>query len=108
MKFTARTATAGLLIALLVVASGCAGYRDGTARTAGEVTDDVAIQSQVKLGLLNDPDIKGLLVKTSVYQGVVTLTGRVSSHELKRRAVEIAGSAKGVQRVDDRLSVVTE
>lgn len=108
VKRNVRLGLAAMLLAALAVASGCQSYRTGEGRTAGEVTDDLAIQSQVKLGLLNDPDIKGLNVNTSVRRGVVTLSGRVGSHELKQRAVAIAGSAKGVQRVDDRLSVVTE
>jgi len=108
VKFNVRVAMAGTLIALLALQSGCQAYRTGEGRTAGEVTDDLSIQSQVKLGLLNDPDIKGLNVRTSVNRGVVTLTGRVGSHELKQRAVAIAHNVKGVERVDDRLSIVTE
>lgn len=108
MNFNVRLGLLGLLIAALALLSGCQAYRTGEGRTAGEVTDDLAIQTQVKLGLVNDPDIKGLHVHTTVRRGVVTLTGRVASQELKQRAVAIAHNVKGVERVEDRLSIVTE
>jgi osmotically-inducible protein OsmY len=108
VKINVRVGLAGMLIAMLALLSGCQSYRTGEGRTAGELTDDVSIQSLVKIGLLNDPEIKGLSVRTTVRRGVVTLSGRVGSHEQKQRAVAIAHSVKGVERVDDRLSIVTE
>ena len=95
-------------VALIAAAMGCQGYRDGSTRTVGEFTDDVAIQSRVKLALLNDDDIKGLRINTEVNRGVVTLHGRVATHELKRRAVALTAAIKGVERVEDKLTVVTE
>ncbi|MDZ7669263.1 MAG: BON domain-containing protein [Gammaproteobacteria bacterium] len=99
---------AGLLAVVMGLAAGCQGYRDGSSRTVGEYTDDVGIQSRVKLALLNDSDIKGLVINTEVRKGVVTLHGRVNSHEQKEQAVALAAGVKGVRRVDDRLTVVTE
>jgi osmotically-inducible protein OsmY len=99
---------AGLLTAALLLSVGCQGYRNGSTRTVGEFTDDIGIQSRVKLALLNDDDIKGLRINTEVRQGVVTLYGRVGSHELKQRAVNLASGVKGVTEVEDRLTVVTE
>jgi len=96
-----------LLVSALAL-GGCQSYREGSSRTVGEFTDDVAIQSRVKLALLNDSDVKGLKINTEVKKGVVTLQGRVGSHELRQRAIELAGGVKGVRRVDDRLTVVTE
>jgi len=97
-----------LLLACVVGLGGCQSYREGSSRTVREFTDDVGIQSRVKLALLNDSDIKGLRINTEVSKGVVTLHGRVGSHELKQRAIDLAGGVKGVRRVQDRLTVVTE
>lgn len=97
-----------LLAAMLTTAAGCQGYRNGSTRTVGEFTDDVAIQSRVKLALINDDEIKGLRINTDVHRGVVTLYGRVGTHEQKRRAVDLAAGIKGVVEVEDRLTVVTE
>jgi osmotically-inducible protein OsmY len=99
---------AGLVIGALLLALGCAGYRDGSTRTVGEFTDDVGIQSRVKVALLADDEIKGLAINTEVRRGVVTLHGRVGSQEQKRRVVDLASGIKGVIRVEDRLTVVTE
>ena len=103
-----RAGVAGLMIALLLAFLGCQGYHDGSRRTIGEVTDDVAIQTRVKLALVNDDDIKGLRINTEVHRGVVALHGRVASHELKQRALDLARRVKGVKEVKDRLTVVTE
>ena len=97
-----------LLSLLAAGAAGCQSYRDGESRTVGEFTDDVGIQSRVKLALLNDSEIKGLRINTEVHRGIVTLHGRVASHAQKEKAIALAGAVKGVQRVDDRLTVVTE
>lgn len=107
-RSSARRALVGMLIFALVGSIGCQAYRDGATRTIGEFTDDVGIQSRVKLALLNDDDIKGLRINTEVKRGVVTLQGQVASHQLKRRAVSLAAGVKGVERVEDKLTVVTE
>lgn len=94
-----------LLTVFLALLGSCQGYRNGSARTVGEFTDDVLIQSRVKMALINDEQIKGLRIDTEVNRGVVVLNGRVASPELKRRAVELASGIKGVERVEDRLTV---
>jgi len=103
-----RIAALGALLAVLGAGAGCQSYRDGESRTLGEFTDDVAIQSKVKLALLNEADISGLRINTEVKRGVVSLYGRVGSHELKQRALQLAAAVKGVTGVEDRLSIVTE
>lgn len=96
------------LVLTLPLVGGCKSYREGESRTVGEFTDDVTIQSKVKLALLNDPDISGLRINTEVRRGVVSLYGRVGSRELKQRALDLAGQVKGVRKVEDRLTIVTE
>jgi hyperosmotically inducible periplasmic protein len=97
-----------IIIALaLTVLSGCAGYdRDSERRTLGQTTDDLAIQVIVKTRLFDEPDISGFAITTNVRRGVVTLYGRVTSVELRDRALEIAAGVRGVNRVVDRLVVV--
>ena len=98
-----------VLLALFVgLQSGCQAYRDGQSRTVGEFYDDVAVQSKVKTRLMNDPDIKSLRINTEVRLGVVTLYGRVASEELRQRAIRLSAGVRGVDKVNDRLVVVTE
>ena len=92
----------------LVVAAGCQNYRDGSSRTFGEFSDDAMIQSKVKTKLINDPDVKGWPMNVDVNRGVVYLYGRTASEAVRRKALAIAGGVKGVVRVEDRLSIVTQ
>lgn len=95
-------------MAALLLVAGCQGYRDGTSRTVGETTDDVLIQTTLKSALLRDPAIRGLRINTQVHKGVVTLFGRVGSEAERQRVLDITGSVKGVDSVQDRLTIVTE
>lgn len=97
-----------VLVLLACWVAGCQSYRDGGSRTIGEFTDDVGIQSRLKVALVNDDEINGLRINTEVKRGVVVLHGRVASHAQRERAIALAAGVKGVQRVDDRLTVVTE
>ena len=66
----------GLIAGVVVLLAGCQGYRDGSPRTFGEITDDTAIQSKLKLSLIGDKEIGGLRINTEVHKGVVTLIHR--------------------------------
>ncbi|MBX3707299.1 MAG: BON domain-containing protein [Pseudomonadales bacterium] len=103
-----RSLVAGLLIGLLAVGTGCAAYREGGSRTAGEVADDVAIQTAVRARLLADPDVKSLQIGVEVYRAVVTLNGRVPNETARRHVIAVAQDVKGVTQVEDRLTIVTE
>ncbi len=94
-------------VALMLLA-GCASYREGESRTVGEFTDDVAISAAVKTRLLRDPEIKGFRVNVEVNKGVVTLYGRATSEALRAHTLSLAKGVKGVVKVEDRLTIVTE
>ena len=98
----------GMACALLCLAlvAGCQSYRDGKSRTVGELTDDSAIQLKVKTQLMADKNVNGFRLNVEVKRGVVSLHGRVTSQGMRERALEIAGSIKGVASVEDRLEVV--
>ena len=102
-----RTLSGLLLLALLL--GGCAAYdRDSERRTAGQVTDDLAIQSIVKTRLLDDQQVRGLRINTQVDRGVVTLYGRVGSEAERSRVLALAQDVRGVVEVRDRLVLVPE
>lgn len=91
----------------LALVAGCQSYRDGKSRTVGELTDDSAIQLKVKTQLMADKNVNGFRLNVEVKRGVVSLHGRVTSQGMRERALEIAGSIKGVASVEDRLEVVS-
>ena len=86
--------------------SACQSYRDGGQRTVGAFTDDVAINTAVKTALLRDPDVKGWRIDVDVHRGVVSLYGRVPSTFIRDKAVSIARTKRGVQKVLDKLTLV--
>jgi osmotically-inducible protein OsmY len=98
----------GFITAVAMLVVGCQGYREGTPRTVGEFTDDAAIQSKLKISLINDKEISGLRINTEVHKGVVTLYGKVATVALGDRAVARAKAVKGVVKVENRLIVVTK
>jgi hyperosmotically inducible periplasmic protein len=102
-----RTLSALMLAAILL--GGCAAYeRDSERRTAGQVTDDLAIQTIVKTRLVDDQQVRGLRINTQVDRGVVTLYGRVGSEAERARAVALARDVRGVVEVQDRLVLVPD
>lgn len=103
-----RTILLVAAVAGALLVSGCQSYRDGKSRTVGEFTDDTAIQFRVKSKLVRAPDVNGARMNVEVKKGVVTLHGRVDSPEMKKKAVEIVESIKGVDSVEDRLRVKEE
>jgi hyperosmotically inducible periplasmic protein len=75
----------------------------GTA--AAEAVTDAGITTKVKTRLLGDPDVSGLRIDVDTRDGVVTLTGTVSSSAEKARALDLAGKVDNVKRVEDKLTV---
>jgi len=97
-----------LLAMLMALFGGCQSYDDPSRRTPGEMTDDSAIYTAVKAKLIADPDIQGLSINVDVYQGAVTLSGRIPSEVLRNRALKIATEVRGVVKVHDSLALITE
>lgn len=94
-----------VLLASILLISGCQSYREGGSRTVGEFTDDVAIQTRVKSALIGDEEIKGLPINVEVVRGVVTLYGPIPSDYARSKAVNIVRAIRGVSEVRDRLTV---
>jgi hyperosmotically inducible protein len=66
---------------------------------------DKEITTKVKLKLIEDPDLKALSIDVDTVNGVVTLTGTVTSEYQKKKAVEHAKSVSGVIKVIDNLQI---
>jgi hyperosmotically inducible periplasmic protein len=73
--------------------------------SATEALTDAGITARVKSTLLANPDVSGLRIDVDTRDGIVTLTGTVSSAAQKARAVELAGKIEHVIRVEDQLTV---
>lgn len=72
---------------------------------AGDPTANAVLTSKVKTRLLADKTIPGLKINVDSRDGVVTLTGPVSSEAEKAKALRIARETEGVKSVVDELKV---
>lgn len=74
-------------------------------RKLGERVDDAVISSKIKAKLISDPQINPFNIDVDVHDGVVTLTGRVTSDASKEEAEDLARDTKGVKDVHNRIEV---
>jgi hyperosmotically inducible protein len=66
---------------------------------------DTTITTDVRARLLADSDVSSQKIGVDTHDGVVTLSGTVATLEQKSKAVELAGKADNVVRVEDNLLV---
>lgn len=71
----------------------------------GGAVSDATITSDVKARLLADADVSGQKIDVATHDRVVTLSGTVATLEQKSKAVELAGKADNVVRVEDNVLV---
>ena len=94
--------TVTLLAALVlgtVTVSGCA----STGEAAGQLIDDTTITTGVKAAIVGDPNLKVSELKVETDQGVVQLSGYVSSADDVAAAAAAARTVKGVKSVRNDL-----
>ena len=72
------------------------------------VPDEGVIKNNVNSKIDADPDLSATDILADVRNGKVTLTGRVPSPDLKRRAERLAFSVRGVRLVDNQITVVDD
>lgn len=92
------------LILIVIAVAGATGAA-AQSRTVGQVIDDTSITTEIKAKLTADALSNLTKIGVNTRGGVVTLTGDVDSLERKARAVQIAGSVKGVRGIVDNIQV---
>jgi hyperosmotically inducible periplasmic protein len=75
------------------------------AKKTGEKLNDATITSEVKLKLAGDDLTDALDIDVDTKNGVVTLTGNVSSQAEVDRAIQIARSVEDVTKVQSNLKI---
>jgi hyperosmotically inducible protein len=73
--------------------------------TAGEKIDDATITAKINASLAADKDLSAIKIDVDTQNGVVTLSGPAPSATARERASEIARSVKGVNSVNNQLTV---
>ena len=66
---------------------------------------DAGLDAKVRGAMAKDVGMKMLLINVDVDKGVVTLKGKVSSEDEKRRAAAVARKVEGVKAVHNELQV---
>lgn len=92
-----------IALALLVLASGCAGGGGEHPRTSEEKVDDHSIEADVNRALSRVEGVDRLKLKIECVSGKVVLSGSVRDEAAAKAALEAAGKVHGVVGVEDRL-----
>ena len=75
-------------------------------RDAGMVYDDTVIATKVKGRLTEIMGTKVIGVDVDVYQGEVTLQGRVRSPNMESRVIAVTARVPGVRKVINLLKII--
>lgn len=71
------------------------------------VTDDTIVD-QVRVKIADDSEVGGQPIQVDAHNGVVVLSGKVSSDKLKLKIEKIAKKVKGVTGIDDKIVISPE
>ena len=78
---------------------------ESAVKKTGEVLSDAEITTAVKTKFLADSKVSGLNINVDTTNGVVTLTGPVSSAAERARAMRLARNTHGVKHVVSKLTI---
>ncbi|KAA8999414.1 molecular chaperone OsmY [Affinibrenneria salicis] len=87
------------------IASKAGDKVDSSVQHAKNYVNDSTTTAKVKSALTEDKTIKSSDISVSTDDGVVTLSGFVSSQQQATQAVALASKAEGVKSVSDKLQV---
>jgi len=105
MKKTIAYLLISTSLALPAVFTGCAVTQHK--ETASAYAKDKEIAARIKTAMYGDPTVKGTEVQVNSLNGVVQLSGFVSSQAAKDRAGQIASETPGVVKVYNNLLLPT-
>ncbi|HJQ58539.1 MAG TPA: BON domain-containing protein [Vineibacter sp.] len=94
-----------LLAALLLAVPAAACTVVEGRQTVGEYVDDSTITNNIRAKFIEDPTVKFRDVGVSTMNGVVQLSGFVSTSVERGRAGQIAANTKGVRQVRNDIVV---
>jgi osmotically-inducible protein OsmY len=100
-----RRGVIACLVLILFVATLVACASTSKQEGMGEYVDDSVITTKVKSMLAADDFLKSFQIGVETYKGIVQLSGFVNAQKAVDKAIEIAGSVKGVKSVKNDLIV---
>ena len=78
------------------------------ASQVGQVVADSAITTKIKAQLAADEGLSGSNINVDTKDGIVTLSGTVTSKALRKRAGQIASDTGGVKGVTNNIKVTPQ
>ena len=98
--------------AAMKVAAGVDGVKEvknsivvGEKTSTGQKLDDSVMTGRVKAALIDNKDVAARQINVETNDGVVQLSGFVTSDGMRQRAVKVASAVEGVKRVEDALVI---
>jgi hyperosmotically inducible periplasmic protein len=101
-KMNTRVTASSILLAALLVVSGCTSM---TGQTAGQYIDDTTITTEVKAKLTAEKVANLTRIDVDTSNQVVTLNGIVESADQKARAEQLARQVGGVKSVKNNIQI---
>lgn len=92
-----------LLAAIMLTTLTACTTTDSGRRSVGQFVDDAAITTGVKAAIVNEPTLKVSEIQVETYDGVVQLSGFVSSAANIATASTVARSVNGVKSVKNDI-----
>lgn len=87
-----------------VLTAGANKLADGWQAMRGDL-DDAALDARVSSRLRWDKNLAGVTVEVHAEGSIITLRGAVADVAQRRRAIELAESTAGVEKVNDQMHV---
>ncbi|KGK43381.1 transporter [Nitrincola sp. A-D6] len=103
MKHLSKYAAAIFFAFSMLLLAGCAAPEKQ--QTVGAYIDDTTITTRVKATILEDPELRVNEINVETFDGVVQLSGFVSSQTEINRAVRVTRNVEGVKSVKNDMQV---
>lgn len=103
MKHFSKYAVAIFFAVSMLAMAGCAAPEKQ--QTVGAYIDDSTITARVKATILDDPDLRVSEINVETFDGVVQLSGFVSSAAEINRAVQVTQNVEGVKSVKNDMQL---
>lgn len=78
--------------------------KEAASKTA-DAASDTWVTTKVKTKIVRDKALKGSSIEVSTNNGIVTLTGTVTTDAQRQHAIAVAKTIKGVKDVEDKTTV---
>lgn len=92
--------------AALIGGAGAGGYYAGKdKRDFGTIMDDAAITTSINSKLVGAKGVSTFDINVDTYNGIVTLSGFVSSGKIKHKVIKLSKKVDGVKKVISKLKV---